>query len=86
MADVADAFLRIKGARDLPPRALAILREVHGWREQVAEERDQAPDRHDDHGRDTDIRHVSMIRILGLTACWVRRCGAGRRGNASRCD
>jgi ribonuclease D len=42
-AEVADTFLRIKGARDLPPRALAILREVHAWREQVAEERDQAP-------------------------------------------
>jgi ribonuclease D len=41
--DGADAFLRIKGARDLPPRALAILREVHAWRESVAEARDQAP-------------------------------------------
>lgn len=42
-SDDADAFLRIKGARDLPPRALAILREVHAWRESVAEARDQAP-------------------------------------------
>lgn len=41
--DRADAFLRIKGARDLRPRALAILREVHAWRESVAEARDQAP-------------------------------------------
>lgn len=37
-----EAFLRMKGARDLPPRGLAILRELHAWREKVAEERDQA--------------------------------------------
>ncbi len=38
----ADAYLRIKGARDLTPRALAVLRELQQWRERVAEERDQA--------------------------------------------
>lgn len=41
--DPADEpFLRIKGARDLSPRGLAILREVHAWRERVGKERDQA--------------------------------------------
>lgn len=34
--------MRVKGARDLPPRGLALLRELHAWREQVASERDQA--------------------------------------------
>lgn len=38
----AEAFLRMKGARDLTPRGLAVLREVWAWRESVGEERDQA--------------------------------------------
>jgi ribonuclease D len=37
-----DAYLRIKGARDLNNRQLAALRELHGWREEVAEARDTA--------------------------------------------
>jgi ribonuclease D len=41
-SDEREAFLRVKGARDLTPRGLAILRELHAWRESVAKERDQA--------------------------------------------
>lgn len=40
--DDGDAFLRVKGARDLAPRGLAVLRELYAWREGVARERDQA--------------------------------------------
>ncbi len=36
-------FLRLKGAKTLKPHQLAILREVHGWREGVAEQQDRAP-------------------------------------------
>lgn len=38
-----DAYLRLKGTRDLRPRQLAILRELYAWREEVARERDAAP-------------------------------------------
>jgi ribonuclease D len=37
-----DAFMRLKGSRDLSPRELAVLRELHAWREDVARERDLA--------------------------------------------
>ena len=37
-----DAFLRIKGAKALPPHQLAALRELFRWRETVAAEQDRA--------------------------------------------
>jgi ribonuclease D len=36
----ADAYLEVKGARRLSPRALAAFRELHAWRERRAEETD----------------------------------------------
>ena len=36
-------FLRIKGAKALKPRQLAVLRELHAWREALAEKLDRAP-------------------------------------------
>ena len=41
-AEGGDAFLRIKGAKTLPQRQLAALRELHAWRESVAAEQDRA--------------------------------------------
>jgi ribonuclease D len=38
-----DGYLRVKGAKALPPRSLAAFREVHRWRETVAERDDKAP-------------------------------------------
>ncbi len=37
------AYLGLKGARRLTPRALAALRELHAWRERRAEEKDTPP-------------------------------------------
>jgi ribonuclease D len=36
------AFLKLKGSRDLTPRQLAVLREVHDWREEEGLRRDRA--------------------------------------------
>jgi ribonuclease D len=38
-----EAYLRLKNTRDLQPRQLAALRELHGWREGTARRRDVAP-------------------------------------------
>lgn len=38
-----EAYLRLKNTRDLRPRQLAALRELHAWREDMARERDLAP-------------------------------------------
>ncbi|MCL4820807.1 MAG: HRDC domain-containing protein [Vicinamibacteria bacterium] len=38
-----DAWMRIKGAGKLPPRALAVLREAWNWREELARRRDVPP-------------------------------------------
>ena len=38
-----DAYLRVKGAKALRPRELAAFRQLHAWREAVAQREDKAP-------------------------------------------
>lgn len=38
-----DPVVRIKGARDLPPRHVHAIREAYRWRDEIARERDRAP-------------------------------------------
>ena len=38
-----DGYLRVKGAKGLPVRSLAAFRELHRWRETIAERDDKAP-------------------------------------------
>ncbi|MDQ3101419.1 MAG: HRDC domain-containing protein, partial [Bacteroidota bacterium] len=42
-ANEEPAFMRMKGAKLLKPNHLAILRELHAWRDGVAEQMDRAP-------------------------------------------
>lgn len=42
-AEPEDPVTRVKGARDLPPRAVTALREALDWRDGLARERDRAP-------------------------------------------
>lgn len=41
--DEEPTFLKVKGAKVLRPHQLAVLREVHGWREGLAKKLDRAP-------------------------------------------
>jgi ribonuclease D len=80
-AEDPDAFLAIKGARALPPRALAALRELHALREALALRADRPPFKV--LGGET-LRDIAaacpasaedLVRIPGVTAHVIRRYG-----------
>ncbi len=85
------AFLRIKGADRLDERELAVLKEMHGWREELAERLDRPPFKvaaNGDlleaaqaaawHGRGGD----TLAAILDDTAPGLRRHLSGGGGSA----
>ena len=41
--EAEDPVVRVKGARDLPPRDVAAIREAIAWRDEIARARDRAP-------------------------------------------
>jgi len=66
----AEAFMRIKGARDLAPRGLAVLRELHAWREEASRRRDQATFRvlGNQAMLEMSVRPPGSLRALGSVA------------------
>jgi ribonuclease D len=76
-----DAYLRLKNTRDLDRRGQAALRELYGWRESVAAERDVAPFRV--LGNDILIETARLLprstkeleSVPGLSAANARRWG-----------
>jgi ribonuclease D len=81
-ADPANAYLKAKGARELNPRQLAALRELHLWREATAEARDVAPFRVLSNEALLEIaralpRSASELAVVkGMSASLVERRGA----------
>lgn len=77
-----DGYLRVKGAKALPPRSLAAFREVHRWRETVAERDDKAPFRVIGNdsllavSRALPTTAAELSRLKELPASLARRHGA----------
>jgi ribonuclease D len=61
-------FLRIKGAKALKGRALAVLREVHAWREELAARSDRAPFRILSNEPMLEIARTQPRELAGLRA------------------
>ncbi|HEX6069773.1 MAG TPA: HRDC domain-containing protein [Longimicrobiaceae bacterium] len=91
--DAGGAFLRIKGARDLTRRELAVLRELVPWRDAVAREQDRATFRVIGNEQLLEIAHLQprslddLGRIRGVPRGLLDRRGreildAVRRGLA----
>ena len=80
-ADQSTAFLRVKGAKALPPRQLATLRELYRWRESVAAEQDRATFRIIANdallavARATPRSAAELERVPGVPAVLARRHG-----------
>ena len=61
-------FLRIKGAKALKGRSLAVLREVHAWREELAARSDRAPFRILSNEPMLEIARIQPRELAGLRA------------------
>ncbi len=89
-AEDPDPWLRLKNTRDLTPRQLAALRELHEWRERAAEEKDVAPFRV--LGNDALVAvaralpgsAAALARIPGLAASVQARRGEALLGAIER--
>lgn len=88
-----EAFLRLKGAKGLPPRTLAVLRSLWTWRDDTARSLDRAPFRVLGNAalvaiaRAAPGTQAALMRVEGMPASVARRQGAAildavRRGGA----
>jgi ribonuclease D len=81
-SDGADAYLRVKGAKSLPPRQLAALRELYLWRETLAAAQDKATFRIIANdallavARALPPTPAALAHLPGLPATLARRYGA----------
>ncbi len=81
-ADDANAYLRIKGAKALTLRQLAVLRELHRWREELAAREDKAAFRIIGNdallavSRATPETHEALAKVSGLPPSLARRYGS----------
>src|SRR5207248_206933 len=81
-AEDGESYLRVKGAKGLRPRELAAFRELHRWRERLAENLDRAPFRVI--GNDALLAVSRLLpdsaaalgHVKGLPASLARRHGA----------
>lgn len=81
-----DAYQRIKGARDLSRRELAILRELVAWRDGVAREMDRATFRVAGNETLLELAHVAPRAIDGLREIRGMPRGVIERRGASVLD
>lgn len=85
-----EGFLRLKGAKALNPRSLAALRELHRWRESVAEREDKAPFRIIGNdallgvARALPLSPPDLSRVRELPASLARRHGAALLDGVAR--
>ena len=76
-----DGYLRVKGAKGLTPRALAAFRELHRWRETMAERDDKAPFRVIGNdsllavSRALPVAPADLVRIKELPSSLAKRHG-----------
>lgn len=75
------AYLRVKGAKNLPPRTLAIFRQLYNWRDSTAAKLDRAPFRvlGNSHllsvARTAPVGMKRLTEACGLPTSVVRRFG-----------